>query len=362
MKNKPIRKFVWLPNGKKDSATFKLKTNADAWLARRKADIQKAKALGLDDIVEITFDEAADKWLAYSQINNQQKTNYEYQSIVTAHLKPMFAKKKLNSLRRPDAEKLIANLASKCLRPKTILKIYGVLKTIIKHSISNNHLAKDPFIGVKTPRMKDKRIHYLTEIEAEKLLEVSKNTEFYGIVFLTLNNGLRLGEILGLQWDCVDLKRKRLTIARSLDRYGIKEHTKNGKHRELPMSDVVFEYLTEFKRQRPFEKIVFSDKGEFWNPDHFKQRHFDPLVKQAEIRACRFHDLRHTFATHYMQNKGSLFDLQKLLGHQRIENTLIYAHHSIEHLQNSAQIVQFGRGEVKTREVKTTPEPNAVNE
>ena len=362
MKIKKIRKFIWLQNGKKQSATFDRKTDADTWVARRKAEIQKAKALGLDDIVEITFDEAANKWLAYSQINNQQKTNYEYQSIVTSHLKPMFVKKKLNSLRRPDAEKLIADLASKGLRPKTISKVYGVLKTIIKHSISNNHLAKDPFLGVKTPRMKDKRIHYLTETEAEKLQEVSKNTEFYGIVLLTLNNGLRLGEVLGLQWDCVDLKRKRLSIARSLDRYGLKEHTKNGKHRELPMSDIVYEYLSELKRQQPFERIVFSDDGEFWNPDHFKQRNFDPLVNKAEIRACRFHDLRHTYATHYMQNKGTLFDLQKLLGHQRIENTLIYAHHSVDHLQNSAQIIQFGRGEVKTSEVKATPEPKAVNE
>lgn len=44
-----------------------------------------------------------------------------------------------------------------------------------------------------------------------------------------------------------------------------------------------------------------------------------------------------------MRNNGNIFDLQKLLGHLRIENTLIYAHHSIEHLAKSAQIIQFGR-------------------
>ena len=117
------------------------------------------------------------------------------------------------------------------------------------------------------------------------------------------------------------------------------------------MTEVVFQYLSELRRQKPFQKIVFDDNGSFWNPDHFKQRNFDPLVELAGIRKCRFHDLRHTFATHYIQNKGSLFDLQKLLGHLRIENTLIYAHHSIEHLEKSAQIIQFGNFELQTKEI-----------
>lgn len=57
-----------------------------------------------------------------------------------------------------------------------------------------------------------------------------------------------------------------------------------------------------------------------------------------------------------MRNNGNIFDLQKLLGHLRIENTLIYAHHSIEHLEKSAQIIQFGKVD-KSKET----EPETIN-
>lgn len=350
MKTKKIRKFVWLPNGKKESAQFDRKTDAEAWFNRRKSELQRSKALGLDHIEEITFTEAAQRWFQYSTNNNQQKTNYEYNSIITIHLNPLYGSRHISKLRRNDAEILISKLNAKGLTPKTISKIYGVFKTIIKYSISHGYLARDHFVGLKTPRNKSKRVNYLSMIEAEKLLSTSRDSQFYGIVLITLNTGMRLGEVLGLCWDCIDLPKKRISISRSLDRYGLKEHTKNGKHREVPMTDVVLEFLQKLKIKDPFQRIVFNDSGEFWSPDHFKQRHFDPLVRNAEIKKCRFHDLRHTFATHYMQNKGNLFDLQKLLGHLRIDNTLIYAHHSIDHLQNSAQIIQFGRGEVSKTE------------
>lgn len=56
----------------------------------------------------------------------------------------------------------------------------------------------------------------------------------------------------------------------------------------------------------------------------------------------RFHDLRHTFASHFVMNGGSLYDLQKLLGHARFEETQRYAHLTPEHLSKAINIVSFG--------------------
>ena len=104
MKKKKFRKFVRLPNGKQDSATFERKTDADAWFRRRKLEVQKSKALGIEQVEVISFRDAAEKWFKYSQNINQQKTNYEYNSIITNHLNPMFGKQKITELRRSEAE------------------------------------------------------------------------------------------------------------------------------------------------------------------------------------------------------------------------------------------------------------------
>ena len=56
----------------------------------------------------------------------------------------------------------------------------------------------------------------------------------------------------------------------------------------------------------------------------------------------RFHDLRHTFASHFMMNGGNIYDLQKILGHTSLEMTQRYAHLAPEHLVQAANIVSFG--------------------
>ena len=63
---KKFRKFVRLPNGKQDSASFDRKTDADAWFRRRKLEVQRSKALGIDQVEEISFREAAKTFLAVS--------------------------------------------------------------------------------------------------------------------------------------------------------------------------------------------------------------------------------------------------------------------------------------------------------
>ena len=77
--------------------------------------------------------------------------------------------------------------------------------------------------------------------------------------------------------------------------------------------------------------------------------------KSGNLKQIRFHDLRHTFASHFMMNGGNLYDLQKVLGHSEYEMTQIYAHLSPEHLAKATQIVSFGREffeEEKTSESK----------
>ena len=67
------------------------------------------------------------------------------------------------------------------------------------------------------------------------------------------------------------------------------------------------------------------------------------FLKRAEVqKTFRFHDLRHTFASHFMMNGGNIYDLQKILGHTSLEMTQRYAHLAPEHLVRASNVVSFG--------------------
>jgi integrase len=75
-------------------------------------------------------------------------------------------------------------------------------------------------------------------------------------------------------------------------------------------------------------------------PAHL-DRQFAAARKRAGSTKIRFHDLRHTFASHFMMNGGNIYDLQKILGHSSVKMTERYAHLSPNHLSDAMKIVSF---------------------
>ena len=99
----------------------------------------------------------------------------------------------------------------------------------------------------------------------------------------------------------------------------------------------------EIKARNYHPEFVFcSSYGKPFDEGHIYW-YFSRAQKRAGLsQHYRFHDLRHTFASHFVMNGGSLYDLQKLLGHARFEETQRYAHLCPEHLAKAINIVSFG--------------------
>lgn len=90
------------------------------------------------------------------------------------------------------------------------------------------------------------------------------------------------------------------------------------------------------------ELVFKGEGGRKINPHHLC-RHFKATQKKVGVKnIIRFHDLRHTFASQFMMNSGNIYDLQKVLGHSKIDMTMVYAHLSPEHLSGATKIISFG--------------------
>ena len=153
---------------------------------------------------------------------------------------------------------------------------------------------------------------------------MSKNTNdpFYFLYVLALNTGLRRGELLGLCWDKVNLAEGRIEISRIRDRYGLKDTTKTGLIRHLPLNNTAQNTLETLYKNKHHQRFVFAyENGTLIDMTHFSTRHFPKAIKRSGVPKIRFHDLRTTYASNFVMAGGDIFALSKLLGHTSVEMT-----------------------------------------
>lgn len=136
------------------------------------------------------------------------------------------------------------------------------------------------------------------------------------MTIISLNTGLRRGELFNLTWADVDLQQKTLTV--------VGEGAKSDQTRHIPLNKEALGTLKAWKAQSTGSSIVFpSQTGGVM--DNVKKS-WDGVLKVAEIRSFRWHDLRHTFASKLAMKGVPLNTIRELLGHADLKMTLRYAH------------------------------------
>jgi integrase len=217
-------------------------------------------------------------------------------------------------------------LAATCARtgavysPAAINRPLGTLRHLLTLATTEwEMLASAP--RIKPVKERQGRVRWLTPNEEARLIQAcrEKRTLFplVDIVVVALETGMRKGELLGLTWDRVDLSRGVIQL----------EITKTDRRREIPMRAAVYEILAAMPEPR---------RGRVW-ARQYMDRVFQEAVAAAGIRAFRFHDCRHHFASWFMMRGGDLFSLSKILGHSKVSMTERYAHLAAGHLRTQME-------------------------
>jgi integrase len=202
--------------------------------------------------------------------------------------------------------------------------------TVLKHML---RLARkwgyiDVVPEIDMPKMPAGRLRFLDEDEIAKLLKASsesRNPYLATIVTIALNTGMRRGEILGLEWERVDLATARITLYQ----------TKSGKPRGIPINRAVYDALVALEPDASKRVgLLFRKRGGDGAWGQIRSA-FESVVAKAGLRDFRFHDLRHTFASHLVMRGASLSDVKEILGHADLKMTTRYAHLSPAHLRGA---------------------------
>lgn len=145
-------------------------------------------------------------------------------------------------------------------------------------------------------------------------------------VLVSLNTGLRRGELLKLKWEDVHFDQRRLTV--------VGQTSKTGKTRHIPLNDEALSVLKAWKDQ-PGIKSIYVFAGPDGQPMHDMRSSWESILKRAKITNFRWHDLRHTFASNLVMAGENLNTVRELLGHADYKMTLRYAHLAPHHMQQA---------------------------
>jgi len=305
------------------------KRQAELALKKVKVEIAENKFFDVKKQQKVLFSEMAKEYIGrYAKINKKSFSRDE-QSL--GHLIPFFAGKYLYEISPQMIEDYKAKRLQEGVTGSTVNRELGCMKHIYTKAIEWGKATENPVKRVKLFKENNQRVRFLEKGEIKILLDVCP--EFLKpIVIVALNTGMRQGEILNLKWDDIDLVRGIITI----------RNTKNNETRFIPLNSVLrntFEKLKEkCKMDSPW--VFCDDEGKrlsrFCNDI---RRSFLKVLKEAGIKDFRFHDLRHTFASHLVMAGADIMTVKELLGHKTLEMTLRYSHLSPDFKRSTVELL-----------------------
>jgi integrase len=320
------------PNGKRVRLTFDKKKDAEAELGKRVSLIAENRYLDVKKDYKTLFKKLLEK---YEENFKHQPSFGSWKKFCIQNFIGYFGKETLlSNIRYMEIETYLNKLRLKPTRHgsvRTVASInreIGVLRHIFRKAVEWELVEESPFDKGKSLQFKENnsRIRYLTEEEISKLLaECKPKKHIYHIVVCALNTGMRRGEILTLRWN--QIRNNFIYL----------EKTKTNERREIPINDDFAKILKEIRKKQELKsKNVFIYHG---LTVQRVDRAFKYALKNAGIENFKFHDLRHTFASHAVMRGASLKEVQELLGHKSMTMTMRYAHLSQEHKKKAVNLL-----------------------
>lgn len=216
----------------------------------------------------------------------------------------------------------VSPLTRKKYTPKTLISLFGAVKTLFKALLFGEHILINPVAGIrfhpkgagkhKETLSKEEISTFLDSIEPDSRLGLRDRTMFE----LLYSSGLRAGEVCKLSAGDIDFENRMIHIRGS----------KFSKDRVVPVSLVAVSFLKKYAGRRKQNAIFLGSNGRL-SSSAINTRFKKHLVEQEMYReGLSTHSIRHCTATHLLSGGADLRYVQELLGHDSIETTVVYTH------------------------------------
>lgn len=314
------------------SRSFERRTDARLWAQQMEASIRKGDALPTVEARKHTLGALVDRYL--EGLERRRPEAVAKQRQILGWWKEQMGAYSLNNV----TPALIAEKRDELLKedisgtkgvvrhrsPATANRYLASLSKAFSEAVREWHwIAENPLRRVSKEPEPTGRVRYLNDKERDALLKACRKSalkELELLALLALTTGMRRGEILGLRWPDVDLKRRQAVLHK----------TKNRERRAVPLVPQVANMLQERAKVRRLDTdLVFAQPaGDIpIDPTHW----FEKAVADAKLKDFRFHDLRHTAASYLAMSGATSAEIAAVLGHKTLQMVKRYTHLSDVH-------------------------------
>ena len=231
----------------------------------------------------------------------------------------------------------------KPLSANTVNCIISIMQGSLKTANMLGYMEHYVADKIVRPKITEKKIECFSAQEQKRIEQAvlsGKRKKLYGII-ICLYGGLRIGELLALTWNDIDLERNFITVSKTCYDKRINGVTQkivespktSASNRVIPIPKQLLPILKQLKKNA-FSEHVIADGGKMLSVRSY-QRSFELLLKKLKLQHKGFHALRHTFATRALECGMDVKTLSELLGHANANTTLNrYVHSLLEHKQD----------------------------
>lgn len=287
-------------------------------------------------------------WLEnYIKPSSKIKTCERYTEIIERHIIPHLGNVEIDELSALTIQKYVTYLSTKgnlktgkSLAPNSVNAIITIVQNSLKTAY--NFGCVKVYVGdkIKRPKVREKKVECFSSAEQKQIETYIKErkTKLFGIV-LCLYTGIRIGELLALEWTDVDFENAELHVNKTCydgkDKNGVfgrivDTPKTSSSIRTIPLPRQIMPLLWEVKKNS--HSIYVISNGEKPIAIRSYQRSFELVLKKLNISHKGFHSLRHTFATRALECGMDVKTLSEILGHKNSTVTLDrYVHSLMEH-------------------------------
>lgn len=324
-------------------------------------NIERYQDVELTEDSRMTLGEWLDRWLTdYKENTVRPGTLAGYRSCIENYIKPQLGGKQVSLVTSQDVQKLYRKLKENgrvrehprfgsALSDTTINRLHAIFHQAMEDALHAHIIAKNPTVGATVPKASHAPKRVLTDRELDTFLDTVREDKIWGDFFyVELTTGLRRGEICGLQWNDFDEDTGTLKVCRTLHSQRKGEYTVGETKTNHGMRTIILpKSVASILRQRKMDAIgpwIFHNPVRPEDPVNPSSAytHMKTLLHHAGLPSIRFHDLRHTFATHAIASGVDAKTLSGILGHTNASFTLDTYTHVTPDMQKAASGIVGG--------------------
>ncbi len=335
--------------------------------AKLRQKIEAYRGVDLTEQSGMTLSEWMDQWMESVKGTIRPSTFRNRWNSVEKQIKPHLGNKKLSQLRPRDIQRFYEKLAAEGrwdgqggLSSNTVRGIHTILHSALKAAVQASLIPRNPTEGFPSPKGHSQPKRILDDGQLERFMEKIRDDPLWHDLFYTeLTTGLRRGELCGLKWEDFHEKSGTLMIRRTVhkEKGGVlttwdTKTTAGTRKIVLPPSTAE---LLKKRRAATKSEWIFPNpvKPELPIDPSSAYRHLKTLLNQTGLPDIRFHDLRHTFATHALTSGVDAKTLSSILGHTNASFTLdTYTHTTGDMQKRASEIVDGFLTDILGEELK----------